>query len=97
MRNTLYSIVTPVFKSSTSLQHLYLEIKQVFHTLGADFEWILVDDSGQAASWKVISDLHKQDSRIKGLALARNFGQHNALMCGFHYVQGDFVHNEIRT
>jgi undecaprenyl-phosphate 4-deoxy-4-formamido-L-arabinose transferase len=53
-----------------------------------DFEIIIVDDASQDKTWDVIAGLAERDSRVKGLQLRRNFGQHNALLCGIraaHY------------
>jgi len=49
---------------------------------GQDFEIILVDDYSKDESWKVIQQLVVQDSCVRGIGLMRNFGQHNALLCG---------------
>ena len=45
-------------------------------------EIILVDDGSPDASWEVISSAARDDSRIRGIRLMRNFGQHNALLVG---------------
>jgi len=47
-----------------------------------EFELILVDDGSRDRSWPVIEELARQDPRVRGLRLSRNFGQHNALLCG---------------
>lgn len=89
---SLYSIVVPVYNSENSLKELYSRIKQVFEqTLQEEFELILVDDSSRDNSFSVMEQLHKQDSRVKIIQLARNFGQPSAILCGFSHVSGDFV------
>lgn len=89
---SLYSIVVPVYNSEPTLEELYRRIKAVFEdTLHEDFEMILVDDSSRDNSFSVMEKLHKMDSRVKIIQLAKNFGQHPALLCGFSHVSGDFV------
>lgn len=89
---SLYSVVVPVYNSAPTLHELYTRVKAVFDdTMHEDFELILVDDGSKDGSWDVMEELHEQDSRVKIIQQARNFGQHPALLCGFHYVKGDFV------
>jgi glycosyltransferase involved in cell wall biosynthesis len=59
--------------------------------IGTDFEIILVDDASPDHSWKEIKTLAEVDSRVKGLQLSRNFGQHYAITAGIDYAQGEWV------
>ena len=52
---------------------------------------ILVDDSSRDNSYEVMEKLHKADSRVKIIQMAKNFGQHPALLCGFSFAKGDFI------
>jgi dolichol-phosphate mannosyltransferase/undecaprenyl-phosphate 4-deoxy-4-formamido-L-arabinose transferase len=89
---SLYSVVVPVYNSEHMLDELYTRVRNVFdETLRLDFELILVDDGSKDGSWKVMERLHDADPRVKIIQQAKNFGQHPALLCGFHYVNGDFV------
>ena len=88
----LYSVVVPVYNSEHTLKELYSRLKNVFdNVLRRDFELLLVDDGSRDNSWAVMEGLRKKDPRVKIFQMARNFGQHPALLCGFHYVSGDFV------
>ena len=88
----LYSIVVPVYNSEHTLEPLYSRLKHVFEEeLHRDFELILVDDGSKDRSFEIMEKLHKEDPRVRIIQMARNFGQHPALLCGFHYVKGDFV------
>ncbi|MBP3913910.1 MAG: glycosyltransferase family 2 protein [Lachnospiraceae bacterium] len=88
----LYSVVVPVYNSEHTLEPLYSRLKAVFEeVLHEDFELILVDDGSKDHSFEIMEKLHNADPRVKIIQMARNFGQHPALLCGFHYVSGDFV------
>lgn len=91
MNNALYSIVVPVYKSQGSLLELYERIDSTFEHVDGDYELILVEDCGGDDSWEVMKSLRKRDNRVKIIRLTRNFGQHNALMCGFSFASGDYV------
>ena len=89
---SLYSVVVPVYNSEHTLEQLYSRLKKVFdEELKRPFELLLIDDSSRDNSWKIMQKLHEEDPRVKIFQMARNFGQHPALLCGFHYVKGDFV------
>ena len=88
----IYSIVVPVYNSENSLEILYGRIREVFETeIGEDFELILVDDCSGDHSYEVIERLANSDSRVKGIQLSVNHGQQKAVLCGFHFVEGDYI------
>jgi len=86
-----YSIVVPVYKSERTLPELYDRVNRAMESLGTNYELILVEDCGGDQSWQVMQSLRRKDSRVKIARLTRNFGQHNALMCGFSLATGTFV------
>lgn len=89
---SLYSVVVPVYNSEHTLEDLYNRLKNVFENeIHEDFELILVDDSSKDSSFSVMQKLRSQDKRVRIIQMAKNFGQHPALLCGFTYVRGDFV------
>lgn len=89
---SLYSIVVPVYNSEHSLNELYERIEKVFREeIKEEFELILVDDGSSDNSFKVMKELRSQDRRVRIIQMARNFGQHPALICGFSHVRGDYV------
>ncbi|MDD2229565.1 MAG: glycosyltransferase family 2 protein [Candidatus Cloacimonetes bacterium] len=88
----MYSIIIPVYNAEKSLVELYERIKAVFEDLvKQEFELILINDSSRDNSWKVMIGLHERDPRVKIVNLAKNFGQHAALLCGLKHFSGDYV------
>lgn len=85
------SVVVPVYCSRDTLPELYRRLVSVLEPIDPHFELILVEDCGGDDSWSVIEDLVKHDTRVRGLQLARNYGQHNALLCGIRAAQGEIV------
>jgi undecaprenyl-phosphate 4-deoxy-4-formamido-L-arabinose transferase len=51
----------------------------------------LVDDCSRDQSWVVIEKIRQTNPQVKTIQLMRNYGQHNALMCGFNYVKGKYI------
>ncbi len=85
------SFVIPVHRSSESLQELYNRILLVFDASEYDFEVIFIEDCGGDDSWDVIQSLCRVDPRVKGFQLSRNYGQHNALLCGIREALGEII------
>jgi glycosyltransferase involved in cell wall biosynthesis len=76
------SIVVPVYNSEGSLPELVRLLGQELPHISKEFELILVDDGSRDQSWKIIEQLAAQNCWVRGIHLMRNFGQHNALLCG---------------
>ena len=90
MQETI-SIVIPVYNSYNSLEELYNKLTKTLEKNFDNYELIMVDDHSQDESFKKLKELHEKDNRIKVIKLAYNFGQQNALMCGFHHSSGDYI------
>lgn len=88
----IYSVVVPVYRGEKTIKILFQLIKDVFDAKGLKVEVIFVNDCGPDNSWQVIKELKLQfPQNVKGVLLTRNFGQHNASICGFKYAIGDFI------
>jgi len=87
-----YTVVIPVYNGETTVKPLFEKIKSFFLSNEYTYELIFVYDCGQDNSWDILYDLKaKNPSVIKLIKLSRNFGQHNALICGFEYAIGEFI------
>ena len=88
----MYSVVVPVYNSEHNLTGLIQRLEKVFReVIKEEFELILVDDGSKDRSFEVMQELRAKDNRVRIIQMARNFGQHPALLCGFAHVKGDFV------
>lgn len=87
------SFVIPCYRSEHTIEAVVAEIKTtVAQRPEVDYEIILVSDHSPDNVFSVITRLSKADpGHVKGMELARNFGQHSALMAGFSLVTGDLV------
>ena len=88
----MISFVIPCYRSEKTLPGVIQEIKDTMKTLkGYEYEIVLVNDSSPDDTFCGIAGLCRENDNITGINLAKNFGQHAALMAGFHYVKGDIV------
>ena len=85
------SIVIPVYNAEATLFELCAGISAEMQELASDFEIILVEDCSRDGSWKMVESLASNDEKIRGIALGRNFGQHNALLCGIRAARYEIV------
>lgn len=86
-----YSIIIPVYNGEQTVEKLYDRIKQFFADK-YNYEVIFVYDCGKDNSWEALLRIKKQNPQnVKLIRLSRNYGQHNALICGFEYAKGDFI------
>lgn len=76
------SVVIPVYRSQDTLAQLHERLVKVLETVADDFEVIFVEDCGGDGSWQVIEELARRDPHARGIRMSRNYGQHNALLCG---------------
>ncbi|MCU7861388.1 MAG: glycosyltransferase family 2 protein [Candidatus Thiodiazotropha sp. (ex Lucinoma kastoroae)] len=79
---TSVSVVIPVYNAELSLNTLCEQLIPIMEGASDQFEVILVEDHGSDSSWGIICNLASQDPRVRGIQLSRNYGQHNALLCG---------------
>jgi len=91
MASQLISIVIPALNEAASLPQLHKEIAAVATRDGYDLEIMFVDDGSTDDSWDVICRLAREDKRVRGLRMRRNFGKAAALSAGFAAVHGDLV------
>jgi glycosyltransferase involved in cell wall biosynthesis len=89
--NPSISIVIPVYNSSLSLPDLITQLNDVLTGLTDRYELILVNDGSQDASWETICDLSKAFPWVHGINLMRNYGQHNALLCGIRTAEHEII------
>jgi glycosyltransferase involved in cell wall biosynthesis len=76
------SVVVPVYNSAATVSKLARRIEEAVAPIGVPYELVLVNDGSRDDSWPCIVDVARHDSRVRGLNLARNYGQHNALLAG---------------
>lgn len=85
------SIVIPVYNSADTLEALTARLAEVLPTFLEIFEVILVNDGSSDQSWKTILRLREQYPWLRGINLMRNYGQHNATLCGVRSARYDIV------
>jgi glycosyltransferase involved in cell wall biosynthesis len=87
----MFSVVIPVYKSANTIQELVERIKKSFIHISNDYEIILVEDGCPQNSWALIVEECAVDTRVVGLKLSRNFGQHYAITAGLENATGQWV------
>ena len=76
------SVIVPVYNSDESLPKLIARLEPVLADVSDRYEIVLVDDCSQDNTWQRIEGLAAAHGGVRGIRLMRNYGQHNALLCG---------------
>jgi undecaprenyl-phosphate 4-deoxy-4-formamido-L-arabinose transferase len=85
------SVVIPVYNGARTITELHRRLVAVLEQCADAFEVVFVDDCGTDDSWDVIEAIAARDPRVRGIRLSRNFGQHNALLCGIRNARHEMV------
>ena len=83
------SVVIPAYHSAETLAELVARLARVLPGLASDFEVIFVNDGSRDKTWPVIRALAAEHKFVRGINLMRNYGQHNALLCGIRAARFD--------
>jgi glycosyltransferase involved in cell wall biosynthesis len=81
------SVVVPVYRGEETLPDLVARLVPVLTSLAEKHEILLVNDGSPDGSWEVICSLQERTPSVKGICLKRNYGQHNATLCGVRAAQ----------
>ena len=86
------TVIIPVYNAANSLEMLFDRLINIFKNNNKEFEIIFVDDCSPDDSWKILTALKKKYSSIlRIIRLSVNSGQHNAILCGMSFAQGDII------
>jgi glycosyltransferase involved in cell wall biosynthesis len=85
------SVVIPVYNSKPILSELVERLGEALEQLADWYEVVLVNDGSRDGSWDEISRLSLTRNWIRGINLMRNYGQHNALLCGIRAAKYDII------
>lgn len=85
------SIVTTLYRSAPYIKEFYERICKEANKITQDFEIIFVNDGSPDDSVIQAIALYNNDTRVKVIDLARNYGHHKAIMTGLAHAKGEFV------
>ena len=91
IRATSVSVVVPVYNSEATLASLTERLDAELRGQVAALELILVNDGSRDRSWPVVLELASRYPWVRGIDLKRNYGQHNAVLCGIRSAKFDVI------
>ena len=83
------SVIVPVYNGSETLAQLAARVEAVMTAAGTSFEIIFVNDGSSDTSWRTLQQLVPEHPLVRAVDLMRNFGQHNAILCGLRLARYD--------
>ena len=69
-----YSIIAPVYNEVGNLRRFYAEVVDALESTGDSWELLIVNDGSTDDSYELMLELAEQDSRVRVISFARNFG-----------------------
>jgi glycosyltransferase involved in cell wall biosynthesis len=91
MEHDFFSVVIPVFNSAEVVGITIDRTVAFFRQRSLRFEVLCVNDGSRDASWEVLEQKAEANPEVTALDLLRNYGQHNAVLCGLRQSRGDWV------
>ncbi|MBR5648303.1 glycosyltransferase family 2 protein [Pseudobutyrivibrio sp.] len=92
MKREMISVVIPCYRSEETIAGVVDRVEKTIIDDGRyDYEIICVNDYSPDNTLEKLREVASNNRKVKVISLSRNFGQHGALMAGFHYIQGDIV------
>ena len=85
------SVVIPLYKCSTALPELIKRLETSLPDISDEYEIIFVNDNSPENDWEIVKEKATANTKIKGINLSRNFGQHYAITAGLDYTKGEWV------
>jgi glycosyltransferase involved in cell wall biosynthesis len=85
------SVVVPLYQSEAILPELVSRLEPVLRCIASEFELILVNDCSPDCTWDVMCRLAQERAWIRPIDLMRNYGQHNALLCGIRAARYELI------
>jgi len=87
----VFSVIAPIFNELQNIPELYRRVKETLDSTGDSWELVMVDDGSTDGSTEALRQLAKQDSRVRPVIFARNFGHQIAVTAGLDYALGQAV------
>lgn len=85
------SVVIPCFNSAQSIRDVARRVTTTLESLDSTFEIILIDDSSSDDTWHSITHIIPHNTRVRGIRLQYNVGQHRATLCGLLHANGSLL------
>lgn len=88
---TFISVVAPILNEETLISEFIKRVTVQLNKINSEYEIILIDDGSSDDSWRQIQIAAREDKKIVGIKLSKNFGHHYAITAGLHNSKGEWV------
>ncbi len=91
MPSPTFTIIAPIYNELENLPELFSRVREVMEKTNEPWELVLVDDGSSDGSTELIRNLAENDTRVRPVIFARNFGHQIAVTAGVDFARGDAV------
>jgi undecaprenyl-phosphate 4-deoxy-4-formamido-L-arabinose transferase len=85
------SFVIPCYCSGNNIREVVQDIDDIMNSMALTYEIIMVNDGSPDNTFEILEDIVKLHQNTMAIDLARNSGQHAAIMAGFNHARGDLI------
>ncbi len=85
------SVIVPVYRGAALVEPLVERLAKSLPKFSKKYEVLLVNDGSPDQSWEAILKLTRRYKWVTGIRLMRNYGQHNATLCGVRAAQYEVI------
>ena len=86
-----FSVVIPVYNSEQTIYQAIERVCKTFESEKISYEVVAVNDGSKDDSWGELVEICDSLPNVIAINLIRNFGQHNANLCGFNHSKGEYI------
>lgn len=86
---SLLSVIIPSYNEEANIERTASVLGEVLSEAQIEYELLFVSDGSKDKTYELVSNLSKQDDRIKGLQFSRNFGKEATIFAGMSLAKGD--------
>lgn len=88
MKNKLLSVIVPAYNEEENIANTARVVEAVMTKAQIPYELLFISDGSQDSTFAKITELAKQDPRVRGLEFSRNFGKEAAMFAGLSVAKG---------
>lgn len=85
------SVIVPCYNEEKVIDMFYAELVKSVADVGAEFEFVFVDDGSKDKTYQKLTTLAGEDSRVRYISFSKNFGKEAAMLAGFSYASGNYI------
>jgi glycosyltransferase involved in cell wall biosynthesis len=90
-KKELLSVIVPCFNEEEVIEETYKRLTNVLKENHINYEILFINDGSIDKTLEILTNIAKNDPKIKIISFSRNFGHQSAVSAGIHHCKGDYA------